>query len=87
MHLQVVCVPEWLLQLAMIMMTSWHGKAFRITGHLWGEPLVSGGSPHKGPVMRSFDVFFVVIFNKLLNSQVVIDLRYYDTHMEDFPHK
>ena len=35
-------------------MTSWHGKAFNITGPLWA----SVDSPYKGLVMRKFDVFF-----------------------------
>ena len=27
------------------MATSWHGNAFRITGHLWGDPLVNATCP------------------------------------------
>ena len=34
---------------------------------LWGE---STSFSHKGPVMRSFDISFVLIFNKLLNNQL-----------------
>ena len=30
---------------------------------------VAGGSPHKGPVTRSFDVLFDIGLNKLLNKQ------------------
>ena len=26
-------------------MTSWHGNAFHVTGHLWGNPPVAGGFP------------------------------------------
>ena len=33
-----------------------------------GNPPVTSGFPHKGPLMRSFDIFFDVIFNKLLNT-------------------
>ena len=43
------------------------GKSFP---NYW--PFVRGihlDSPHKGPVMRSFDVFFVVCLYKLLNKQ------------------
>ena len=46
------------------------GNAFGITG-----PFVRGihmslvGCPLNGPVMKNFDVFFVVSVNKLLNSQ------------------
>ena len=31
-----------------VMMTSSNGTIFRVTGPLWGEPLVIGGFPHKG---------------------------------------
>ena len=38
-------------------MMSWHGDTFLITGPLWGESTsVTGGFPHKGPVMQSFDM-------------------------------
>ena len=40
-------------------MPSWHGNTFRVTGALWGNPPVTGGFLHKGPVMRSFGVFAV----------------------------
>ena len=36
---------------------SWHGRDFRITGPLWGNPRVTVGSPHKGPSTQSFDIF------------------------------
>ena len=42
-------------------MTSWHGNAVCIT---WVDRWI-----HKGPVMRSFYVSFVVILSKLLNKQ------------------
>ena len=44
------------------MMTSSHEHASRVTGPLWGE---STGHRwiHKGPVARSFDVFFDVRVN------------------------
>ena len=34
-----------------------------------GNPSVTGGNPHKGPVMQILDIFFVVSPNKLLNKQ------------------
>ena len=34
-----------------------------------GSPPVIGGSPHKGPVMQSFDVALVLGLNKLLDKQ------------------
>ena len=37
---------------------SWHGNAFRITGHMWGNQLVT-----------SNDIFFVASLDKLLNKQ------------------
>ena len=39
-------------------------------------------SAHKGPVMQSFDVFFIVSLNKLLNKQSSCGhMRPYDTHV------
>ena len=35
-----------------------------------GNPMVTSGLPHKGTAVQSFDVFFVVIMNKLLNKQL-----------------
>ena len=46
------------------MTRSWHANAFCITGPLWVELTVTNDSPHKGPVMRNFDVFFVVSLDK-----------------------
>ena len=51
------------------MMKTWHGNIFHITGPLWGE------SPWlQRPVMQSFDVFFDVRQNKLLNNQWICQL-------------
>ena len=36
-----------------------------------GNPLVTYGFPYKGPIIESFNVFFVAIWNKLLNEQLV----------------
>ena len=43
----------------------WQGNAFGIAGPLWGEM----DSPHKGSVVQSVGVFFVVIVNNILNKQ------------------
>ena len=53
------------------MMMLWHGNAFHITGPLCGEPPVTGGSPRKGPVMWTFDDFFVISLKKLMNKQLI----------------
>ena len=43
------------------MMSSWYGSALYITGPFCGRITpVTSGSPHKGPVMQSFDVFIAV---------------------------
>ena len=47
-----------------VMMTSSNGNIFRVTGPLWGEPLVTGGFHSQRPVTRSFDVFFDLHPNK-----------------------
>ena len=68
----------------MTRMKSCHETVFCITGPLRleftsgeGNPQVD--SPHKGPVMWSFDVFFVVSPNKLLSKQLSSwDLRCHD---------
>ena len=46
--------------------TSRHGSAFRITGPLWG---VDSPQIAEGPVIQTFDVFFVVGLSKLVNKQ------------------
>ena len=46
----------------------WLGNVLRITGYLYGET-TTGGYPTKRLIMWSFDVFFVVSLNKLLNKQ------------------
>ena len=54
-----------------------------IARSLWGEP--SGhfdDCTHKGPVMRSFDVLFVVSLKKLCNKQSSQRyLAWYDAHV------
>ena len=47
-------------------LTSRHGSAFRITGPLWG---VDSPQIAEGPVIQTFDVFFVVGLSKLVNKQ------------------
>ena len=41
-------------------------------------------SPHKGPVMRSFDIFFGISFNKQLNKKNLVsyDLRRNDARVK-----
>ena len=49
---------------------SWYGNSFHITAPFvkkFHNTLVD--SPHRGPVMQSFSVSFVVSLNKLLNQQ------------------
>ena len=58
---------------------------FVLIAHSEGNPLVTGGSTHKGPVMLNFDISFVVSLNKLWNrkqsSCLWFDMmRRYDTH-------
>ena len=65
-----------------IMTTSSNGNIFRITGHLWGNPPVTGGLPSQSPVTQHFDVSFDLCLNKCwTNSQVAIDLRHCETHV------
>ena len=51
-------------------MKPWHVHAFHITGSLWGKPPVTGGSRHKGPVMRTLNNFFSVSLKKELDRQL-----------------
>ena len=47
----------WMPQHHCIMMTSWNGNIFRVTGPCAGNSPVTGEFPSQVPVMRSFDVF------------------------------
>ena len=49
------------------MVTSSHGKIFRVTGHLCGK--FTGEFPAQRPVTRSFDVFFDLRLNRWLSKQ------------------
>ena len=66
--LHVVTILLWLH-----MMTSWHDGMEMFSALLalcgWNPPATSG-FPHKVPLMWSFDIFFVVILDKLLNKQL-----------------
>ena len=42
---------------------------------------MTGGFPHKGSVMRSFDVLFVASMDKWSNKQIVVDLRRHGAHL------
>ena len=46
-----------------------------------GNPSMSSGFPHKGPVIPSFDVFFAVSLNNLFDNQVAGDFRWYNIHV------
>ena len=48
-----------------------HGmeNTFHITGSMPGESISHQDSPHKGPIMQSFDVVFVVHLDMQLNKQ------------------
>ena len=50
-------IPQNLMALQVsVMTTSWYGNGSGIIGHCeWNLP-VTGGSPHKGPVVLSFEV-------------------------------
>ena len=55
--------------LARYIMTSWHETLFiYYWPFVWGIHRLPVDSLHKGSVMRSFDVSFVAILNKLLNK-------------------
>ena len=62
--------------------TSWHRNAFRITFPLWWESSGYRWIPHHGPVLRRFDVFFAVNLNKLLVKQS--RLWYFGTLLDAF---
>ena len=44
-------------------------KHFRVTGPLWGSPLVTGGFPSQRPVTPRFAVIFDLRLNKRLSKQ------------------
>ena len=68
-----VCGGQWIThRFRYNTKASWHGHTLHITGPLWGEPPVSNGFPHKGPVMRRFDASFVVSMKQL---QKTFELR------------
>ena len=57
---------EWIGDMNIMM--SWRENAFAFVAIARGIHRWPMDSPHKGPVMKSFDVFFVVSLNKLLNK-------------------
>ena len=59
----------YMLHYREIMMTSWNGNIFRVTGHLCGEFTGPGEFPAQRPVTRSFGVFFDLRLNKRLDKQ------------------
>ena len=68
-----------------IMMTSYYGKAFRVTGPLWGESTgrSSMDSPHRGPVTPAL-MFSLKLAstNGWINFRDVGDLRRHDAHCD-----
>ena len=52
-----------------VMMTSWNGNIFRVTGPLCGEFTGHRWIPLTKPVTRSFDVFFDLRLTKRLSKQ------------------
>ena len=56
------------------------GDVFRISGPMWGEATSPLNSPHKGPLIRGFDISFVVSLNRPLKRQSR-DLRHNDAHV------
>ena len=52
-----------------VMMTSFNGNIFRVTGPLCGEFTGPGDFPTQRPVTRSFDVFLDLRLNKRLSKQ------------------
>ena len=53
----------------LIMITTWNGDIFRVTGPLCGEFTGPGEFPTQRPVTRSFDVIFDLSPNKRLSKQ------------------
>ena len=51
------------------MITSWHGKVFRIAGPLCVEATATDGFPHAGPVTLTFDVFLCDQREQISNKQ------------------
>ena len=58
-----------ILKRLLAIMTSSNGNTFCVTGHLWGEPLVTGGFPSQKPMTQPFDVFFDLCLNIQLGKQ------------------
>ena len=52
-----------------ILMESSNGYIFRVTGPMWRESPAHHWTPPPPPVTRSFDAFFDLRLNKLLNNQ------------------
>ena len=64
------------------MMTSWHGKAFPLLTLCEGNPSITGGFPHKGPVMQVLMCHLLlawIIFES--NNRDGNGWRRHDTHV------
>ena len=70
--------------LLFFIMTSSNGNLFRVTGHLWGNPLVTGGFPlTKGRWRRLRCYLLSASLNKRLHKQSSAgDLRRHDGHCD-----
>ena len=87
-RLSVVCWFLWssfvfYVSHALYMMTSSNGNIFRATGLLWGEPPVTGGSPHKDQ-WRGTLMFSVICAwtNGWANNRDAGDLRHHCAHYD-----
>ena len=67
--LPLMCIDINITTLPVYMITSSHGKIFRVTSHLCGKSPVTGEFHAQRPVTRSFDVFFDLRLNKRLIKQ------------------
>ena len=67
------------------MMMSWHGKAFCITGPLWGESTGESTGLQWIPLTKSelygALIFFLMLTNEVLSSQVCDDFRCHDAQV------
>ena len=55
-----------------IMMTSWHGNVFRITGAFQKETTSDQCSPSYGSIMQSFDVFFFLVWTGFWRTKTTL---------------
>ena len=68
---------SWMLSINVL----WHENASCITSPLWGKPTLTGGSSHKGPMMRRFWFSLVARKGASMNSRVTCDFRLPGYHL------